>query len=130
MKTIYLLFAIIIGIALTATPGYSAEKISQKKLLHVVSFKFKDTATPEQIKQVEDSFRALKKKIREVKGLEWGTNISPEKMNKGYTHCWIVEFKNEKDRDAYLVHPDHKAFAANLGSVLADVFVFDFWAQK
>ena len=100
------------------------------KLYHVVSFKFKDTATKEQIKQVEDAFRDLKKKIKEIQTYEWGTNVSPEKHDKGFTHAFILTFKSDKDRDAYLVHPDHKAFGKVVGPVLADVFVVDFWSTK
>src|SRR5687767_3015556 len=100
------------------------------KLYHVVSFKFKDTATKEQIKRVEDAFRDLKKKIKEIQSYEWGTNVSPEKHDKGFTHAFILTFKSDKDRDAYLVHPDHKAFGKIVGPVLADVFVVDFWATK
>ena len=100
-----------------------------EKLQHVVSFKFKTTATPEEIKKVEDDFRALKRKISEITKLEWGTNVSQEKHDKGFTHCFIVTFKSEKDRDAYIVHPDHKTFAKGLGPILDDVFVVDFWAR-
>jgi hypothetical protein len=101
-----------------------------EKLNHVVSFKFKSSATAEQIKEVEDAFKALKQKIKEIQTLEWGTNVSPEKLNKGFTHCWVLSFKSEKDRDAYLVHPDHKAFGKILSPVLDDVFVIDFLAKQ
>jgi hypothetical protein len=99
------------------------------KLQHVVSFKFKSSASPEDIKKVEDGFRALKDKIPQMVNLEWGTNVSKEKHDKGFTHCFIVTFKNEQDRDAYIVHPDHKAFGKSLGPVLEDVFVIDFGAK-
>jgi len=100
------------------------------QLYHVVSFKFKDTASKDQIQQVEDAFRDLKKKIKEIQTYEWGTNVSPEKHDKGFTHAFILTFKSDQDRDAYLVHPDHKAFGKSLGPVLADVFVVDFWSTK
>src|ERR1044071_6620585 len=99
------------------------------RLQHVVSFKFKSSATPEEIKKVEDGFHALKEKIPQIANLEWGTNVSKEKRDKGFTHCFIVTFKSEKDRDAYIAHPDHKAFGKLLGPVLEDVFVVDFWAK-
>jgi hypothetical protein len=108
-----------------AAPASAAEKIQ-----HVVSFKFKSTASAEDIKKVETSFAGLKKKIPQIKSLEWGTNISPEKLNKGFTHCWVLSFKSAQDRDAYLVHPAHQEFGKNLGPVLDDVFVIDFVAQK
>ena len=100
------------------------------KLNHVVSFKFKSTATPEDIKKVEEAFQALKKKIPQVESLEWGTNVSKENRDKGFTHCWILTFKNEKDRDGYIQHPEHAAFVKVALPSVDDVFVIDFWAKK
>ena len=124
MKTLtaILCATLLVGLAASAT---AAEKIN-----HVVSFKFKSTASAEDIKKVEAAFAGLKKKISQIKSLEWGTNVSPENLNKGFTHCWVLTFNSAKDRDAYLVHPDHKEFGKNLGPVLEDVFVIDFVVQK
>jgi hypothetical protein len=117
-------------ICATVLIGLAASASAAQKVQHVVSFKFKNTATAEEIKKVEIAFADLKKKIPQIKSLEWGTNISPEKLNKGFTHCWVLTFNSEKDRDAYLVHPDHKEFGKKLAPVLDDVFVIDFVAQK
>ena len=100
-----------------------------EKLQHVVSFKFKATASAEDIKKVEEAFQALKGKIPQIVALEWGTNVSKENKDKGFTHCFVLTFKNEQDRDAYIVHPDHKAFGKLVGPVLDDVFVIDFVAK-
>ena len=97
-----------------------------KKIRHVVCFKFKEDATDAQIRKVEKAFAGLKKKIPEIKGLEWGVNTSPEGLNKGFTHCFIVTFADEKGREIYLPHPDHKAFVEILKPILDDVFVIDF----
>lgn len=108
----------------------ATEKSTRKgKLQHVVSFKFKETASKEQVKEVEEAFRALKTKIPQIEKLQWGLNNSPEGLNKGFTHCWILTFGSEADRDAYLKHPDHVIFGKGLGPVLGDVFVVDFWAK-
>ena len=80
--------------------------------------------------EVTAAFSALPKKIKAIQSLEWGTNVSPEKHDKGFTHGWVLVFKSEKDRDDYLVHPDHKAFGKLVGPVVDDVFVIDYWAQK
>lgn len=99
-------------------------------LYHVVSIKFKADAKPEQIKAVEEAFRALKEKIPGITSLHWGTNVSPEKLNKGFTHCFVLTFASDKDRDAYLTHPEHRAFGRVLGPVLDEVFVIDFWGKE
>jgi len=111
----------------TILPAYPAD---EKVLRHVVLFKFKDSATPQQIKQVEDAFRALPSKIDFIRGFEWGINVSPENLNQGYTHCFFLTFASDKDRDAYLVHPAHKEFGKILTPYLDKVTVVDFWAQR
>jgi len=128
MKIISLVLALLVVTALSALAADAPVK--SKKLLHVVSFKFKPEATKGQIDDVVAAFRELKKKIPGIQELSWGTNVSPEKHDKGFTHGFILSFKSEKDRDAYLVHPDHKAFGKTLGPILADVFVIDYWAQE
>ncbi len=99
-------------------------------LRHVVLFKFKDDASAGQVKAVEDAFRELPSKIKEIKDFEWGTNNSPEGLNQGLTHCFFVSFASEADREVYLPHPDHKAFVEVLGPVLDKVTVVDYWSQQ
>jgi hypothetical protein len=119
----------VLGSSLGAVAAEPAAR-EGKTLYHVVSLKFKEGTTPEQIKAVEDAFGALKTKIPGVTSLNWGTNVSPEKHDKGFTHCFVLTFASEKDRDGYLTHADHKAFGALLHPVLDDVLVLDFWAQN
>lgn len=130
MKSLLLCCGLILFAGLLST-GLAVDTAAKKgPVNHVVCFKFADTATAEQIQKVDADFRALKSKIPQIKSLKAGTNMSPEKLNKGFTHCWILTFKNAADRDAYLVHPAHKAFGGSLGSVMADVFVIDFVSEK
>jgi hypothetical protein len=102
----------------------------QHLLRHVVLFKFKESATPEQIKQVEDAFRALPGKINQVKDFEWGTNVSPENLAQGFTHCFFLTFTSENDRDDYLVHPAHKEFGKVLSPYLDKALVVDYWTKN
>jgi len=130
MKTIMLLLAAFAMLSVFLPAARAAEPGAKSgKLFHVVSLKFKPSATKEQIKAVEDAFVALKQKIPGITSLDWGTNVSPEKHDKGFTHCFVLSFASEKDRDAYLPHPAHKAFGKMLGPILDDVMVIDFWSQ-
>src|SRR5437870_2061090 len=97
--------AILASLAVSAFAADSAGAKAKGQLIHMVSFKFKPTATPAQIKEVEDAFRALKKKIPQIVSYEWGTNVSPEKHDKGFTQGFILSFKSAANRDAYLAHP-------------------------
>jgi stress responsive alpha/beta barrel protein len=104
----------------------SSASAADGPLRHMVAFKFKAGAEPAKIKAVEDAFAALKGKIDVIQHLEAGTDISADKRNKGFDHVWIVTFKDAKDRDTYINHPDHKAFAAMTKDVVEDVMVIDF----
>ena len=118
----FLMASLVLGLA---SPAWAAAKVH-----HVVCFKFKSSATPQNIKQIEEAFAALQQKIPGIETLKWGTNVSKEQRNKGFTHCFVLTFKSEKERDAYLEHPEHKAFGKLVGPVVDDVFVIDFVPQK
>lgn len=99
-------------------------------LRHVVCFKFKPDASAEKIKDVEQAFVALKSKIPQIAGLEWGTEIDEAKKEKGFSHCFVVTFKSKEDLETYGPHPEHQAFVDLIKPVLGEVFVIDFWAQE
>jgi TolA-binding protein len=137
MKKLFTVLMLLFSMTLTMTAqSPNAKKATKmaapaaKVLRHVVLFKFKETSSAEEVKTVEDAFRALPSKIKEVKSFEWGKNNSPEGINDGLTHCFFVTFASEKDREAYLPHPDHKAFVEVLKPHLDKVVVVDYWAEK
>ena len=99
-------------------------------LRHVVLFQFKADATKEQVQQIVEAFGALPKKIDGITAYEWGTNVSPEGKSEGFTHCFVVTFKDAKSRDAYLPHAAHKEFVSLLLPRLDKVMVVDYFAQK
>jgi Stress responsive A/B Barrel Domain len=130
MKKILLLAffaAFTLSVAVAAENPVSPKKMA-KQLRHVVLFKFKDTATPADIKRVEDAFRALPKQIPEIKDFEFGLNNSPENHAQGFTHCFFLTFDSEAGRAVYLPHPAHKAFGQVLSPYLDKVLVVDYWA--
>ena len=106
------------------------EPMAEKLLRHVVLFKFKDEAPAEEVEKIHQSFNALPTAIPEIHSYEWGMNDSPEDFHQGFTHCYLLTFKSEEDRDSvYTPHPAHKAFVASLQPHLEKVFVVDYWAN-
>ena len=103
---------------------------SRRVLRHVVLFAFKETATPTQLRAIELAFAALPPQIAEIKGFEWGTDVSVEHLADGYTHCFLVTFASLPDRDTYLVHPAHQAFVAGIQPQVAKALVIDYWAGR
>ncbi len=106
-----------------------AGQFFQGTVRHVVLFKFKDTATPQQVQAVEKKFRELPSHIPQIMAFEWGTDISPEGKAQGFTHCFFLTFATPADRDAYLPHPAHKEFGATLRPYLDKVLVIDYVAK-
>lgn len=102
----------------------------KKELRHVVLFGWKEKADTAAISKAVAAFGKLPGQISTIKKFEWGTNNSPEKLNNGLTHCFLLSFTSEKDRDDYLVHPAHKAFTTLLPNILDKVTVVDYWVQQ
>jgi hypothetical protein len=108
----------------------SAEsQTTSKELRHVVLFGWTSKADSAAIGKVVRAFKELPNQIKTIKKFEWGENNSPEKLNNGLTHCFLLTFSSEKDRDDYLVHPAHTAFTKLLPGLLEKVTVVDYWVQ-
>jgi hypothetical protein len=107
-------------------PAPAAEKV----LRHIVLYKFKDSVTPAQVQEVVAAFGGLPKKVNTIIDYEAGTNVSNEGKSEGFTHAFVVTFKNEKDLAAYLVHPAHEEYVKVVRDKREKVIVFDYWAEK
>lgn len=106
-------------------------KMETKPLLrHVVLFKFKPEVTPAQVQEVVDAFGALPSKIDAIEDFEWGTDVSVEGKAAGYTHGFVVTFRDAKGRDEYLPHPAHQEFVKLVGPRIDGVLVFDFFVGQ
>lgn len=117
------------GVALMQVQAEPAQTDAPKLLRHVVMFKFKKDATPAQIDVVVKAFGDLPKQIDTIHSYEWGTNNSPEMLDKGFTHLFFVTFKDEAGRAKYLPHPAHMAFVETLKPILEEPMVIDYWAK-
>ncbi|HSG69871.1 MAG TPA: Dabb family protein [Planctomycetaceae bacterium] len=103
--------------------------VPQKLLRHVVLFKFTAETTAEEVQEVVDAFAALPDKIDTIVGFEAGTDVSVENKSEGFTHGFVVSFRDEKGRDTYLPHPAHQEFVKLVGPRLEKVLVFDYYAR-
>lgn len=122
-----LLFLTIICGALSC----STEAPSKQKVLrHVVTFQFKEEVTAARRDQAIKDFLALKDEIPEIKNFEGGEDISVEGLNKGFTHCFVLTFENEADRDIYIPHPAHIKLAEKNKPLMQDLVVVDVWGEE
>lgn len=116
-------------VTVTTTTMEKSES-KEKVLRHVVIFKFNDDASAGDVERLNQSFNALATAIPVVKDFEWGINDSPENLHQDFTHCYLLTFASEEDRDSvYTPHPEHQAFVQSLGPHLEKVFVVDYWTN-
>lgn len=109
----------------------NAQQNNAPKLLrHVVMFGWKNGTDTTAINKIVTAFKELPGKIALIKSFEYGTNNSPEGLNKGLTHCFLVTFSSEADRDGYLIHPAHKEFVSKLQPAPENITVLDYWAKE
>lgn len=136
-RWVYALTALILAGAIISTPSLfrlptsMAQNSEETRLLrHVVLLQFKADASDAEVEKVVDAFRELPQKIDVIADFEYGTDNSPEGLANGFTHCFLVTFRSEKDRETYLPHPAHKAFVEVLKPHLEKVQVIDYWASR
>ena len=106
------------------------EDTANKVLRHAVFFSFKDDSSEADVQSVVDAFRDLPNKIDSIIDFQYGINNSPEPLDDGFTHAFVLTFADEAGRAAYLPHPDHAAFGGVLRPHMKDVFVIDYWGDK
>ncbi len=128
MKKLYT-FLVCAILVTTYSVLQSRGAVRGSRIVHFVALKYKSTTSDAEKVALRSNFKALKKKIPVIVSIESGENNSVEKRNKDFTDAFVIKFKNEKDRDAYLNHPEHVAFKNKNLSLVDDVFVMDFWSK-
>jgi hypothetical protein len=98
-------------------------------LRHVVLFKWKPETPAAKIAEIEAAMHALPSQIPQIAGYEWGTDVSVQGLSQGFTHCFVVSFQSEADRDIYAPHPAHAAFLALSKPHREVVMTFDYFAR-
>ncbi len=97
---------------------------------HFVSFQFKEGTSDEKKDELVKAFLQLKEEIDVIVDLEWGVTQNIEPLNDGFTHSFLLTFKDKAGLATYLPHPAHEAFVAKVKPHLEKVYVFDYAAGK
>ncbi|MBI1783918.1 Dabb family protein [Candidatus Sumerlaeota bacterium] len=93
---------------------------------HIVLLKFKASATRQTVEKLFGDLAALQSLIPGIDDLIWGPNISTEGLAQGFTHGFIMTFRDVAARDGYLPHPAHERVKAAILPVIEGVLVYDF----
>ena len=79
---------------------------------HVVFCKFRKDLSDADIAAVFEAIKGLQAKIGGILAITTGRDMSPEGLQKGFTHGFTVDFTDAAARDAYLPHPEHQKVGA------------------
>lgn len=119
---------VLISLAVRAT---ESQTLSQHRILrHIVFYKFHSHLAAEQIQEVVDAFKLLPSRIDTVIDFEFGINVSAEGKSEGFTHAFMVSFRDERGRDHYLAHPAHQDYVRMVKERREKVIVADYWMDR
>ncbi len=119
-----------LALALLFSAGSSLRAEETGPFRHFVSFQFKEGTSEDKINEIVAGFLALKGKIDTITDLEWGGTENVEPRNDGFTHSFLVSFRDRAGLEAYLPHPAHQEFVKLLRPHLEKAYVFDYTAKR
>ncbi len=112
------------GLAFLGMTGIAAAAEEEKMFVHVHYFKFKPSASEEEIAAVMKELAGLKKKIPVLKEFLVGKNTS--KNNKGFHYAQVSIFEKEEDLQVYNKHPEHRKLVRRIGPLMEGGISMDF----
>ena len=81
---------------------------------HIVLIKLKETLTEPEIDDIFRELHAIREKTGGILSITSGRSESPEKIERGYMHGFVIDFEDWEALHAYLVLPEHKQLGARL----------------
>ncbi len=94
---------------------------------HIVLLKLKKGSSQNQIDIIFKSILRLKDEIPGIISISYGQDNSPQIRNHGFTHGFVIRFKDSQARDNYLPHPKHQSVAKeSVSPNVEDILVFDY----
>ncbi|WP_159874617.1 MULTISPECIES: Dabb family protein [Aquitalea] len=98
-------------------------------LQHIVLFRFVPSCKVADLCCISQRFSRLAQLVPDILSLSGGADCSPEGLQHGFTHGWLLQFADTAARDAYLTHPAHLEFINFIQPFVDDVLVSDFPAR-
>lgn len=95
-------------------------------LKHIALVKFKPGTDDKQVTHFFEAIGKLRDSIPGILDYSWGKNNSPEGLHQGFTHAFVMTFKDAAARDAYLPHPAHEKVKQLVLPHVESVVVFDY----
>jgi Stress responsive A/B Barrel Domain len=97
-------------------------------LRHIVMITFKQDASADSIKALDDIYETLSKNLQ-VKDFEMGVNFSPRDSGV-IKHIYVTTFASKDDMDSYKKIPLYSRLFKISLPLADDVTVADYWVKK
>jgi hypothetical protein len=96
---------------------------------HIVLIRFQPAVSEQDITDLFAELHQIKGKVPGVLAITSGKSESPEQMERGHMHGFVVDFSDWTALQAYQDHPDHKRLGAGLVAAaeggIDGILVFD-----
>lgn len=96
---------------------------------HIVLIRFQTTVTEARIAELFAELHQIEGKVPGTLAITSGRSESPEQIERGYMHGFVVDFADWTALQAYQDHPDHKRLGAGLVAAaeggIEGILVFD-----
>jgi len=81
---------------------------------HIVLTRFKPEMTEDDIADIYAGLSALTDTLQGARGFTGGRSASPERIERGYKHGFVIDFDGWEDLKANADHPEHRALGARI----------------
>ena len=81
---------------------------------HIVLVKFQPDLSEAEVRELFAELHAIQSQVPGILSITSGRSESPEKIERGYMHGFVVDFEDWDALETYQNHPDHKALGAKL----------------
>jgi len=81
---------------------------------HIVLTRFKPETAEDEIADIYAALSALTDTLPGARGFTGGRSTSPERIERGYMHGFVIDFDSWTALKAYAEHPEHQALGARI----------------
>ena len=81
---------------------------------HIVLTKFKSNTAEDKIAEIYAGLSELVGKLSGAHNFTGGRSVSPEQIERGYMHGFVIDFDSRADLKTYAEHPEHQVLGSQL----------------
>ncbi len=81
---------------------------------HIVLTKFRPEVTEEKVSEIYDGLAELSKSLPGASGFTGGRSQSPEQIERGYMHGFVIDFDDWEALETYQNNETHKMLGGQL----------------